>query len=83
MNRYLCQFSSNIYSDFKSYFIVSFPILGNSILFPLQYTFLFYSEIPPQSQLSYSNHKLIHYSPKLLMKHNNPKFAQLNEQNFH
>lgn len=83
MNRYLCQLLSNIYSGFKSYFIVSFPILGNSILFPLQYTFLLYSEIPPQSQLSYSNHKLIHYSPKLLMKHNNPKFAQLNEQNFH
>ena len=83
MNRYLCQFLSNIYSGFKSYFIVSFPILGNSILFLLQYTFVFYSEILPQNQFSYSNNKLIHYSPKLLIKHNNAKFTQLNEQNFH
>lgn len=54
--------------QYKSYFIVSFPILGNSILLPLQYTFLFHLEIHPQNLLPYSNNKLIHYSQKHLMK---------------
>ena len=54
--------------QYKSYFIVSFPILSNSILLPLQYTFLFHLEIHPQNLLPYSNNKLIHYSQKHLMK---------------
>ena len=54
--------------QYKSYFIISFPILSNSILLPLQYTFLFHLEIHPQNLLPYSNNKLIHYSQKLLMK---------------